>query len=192
MSMAEWATILLGIESESSSALARAMGYKSLSAHTTVIRSARVQNDPKPVTSPLGSFGSVEHANTAQSFGHRYSPGELPSGWRWLGNGRHRTAYLGPDNHVYKVQRSSGSYSANARELITYARCKDIMPTGIQLAATAYLTDRVNVMAYAGDDLKAYDTSLDAKVAYLGIGDLFEGNVRRHENGDIIIIDFAD
>ena len=189
--MAEWEKILLGIESESSSALARAMGYKSLSAHTTVIRSARVQNDPKPVTSPIGSFGSVEHANTAQRLANDRIRDVVIPGWRFLGQGHTRWAYLGPDNHVYKVQTARGAMGANMRELNIYKETAHRMPAGVRLAHTAFLTDRVNVMEYWGGRNTSLPYTLIAACKTIGICDItYDANVRR-DGTDYILIDYA-
>ena len=189
--MAEWEKILLGIESESSGALARAMGYKSLSAHTTVIRSARVQNDPKPIASPIGSFGSVEHANTAQRLANDRIRDVAESGWRFLGQGHTRWAYLGPDNHVYKVQTVRSTMGANMCELNIYKQSAHRMPEGVRLAHTAYLTDRVNVMEYWGERNTSLPYTLIAACKHVGISDItLDANVRR-DGTDYILIDYA-
>lgn len=74
----------------------------------------------------------------------------LPSGFKHLGTGGFRSAFLGPDGVVYKREWGC-SYEMNQAEAETYeARCLSV-PEGLRLAE-CYLYDTVLAMEYVKDD----------------------------------------
>lgn len=74
----------------------------------------------------------------------------LPSGFKHLGTGGFRSAFLGPDGVVYKREWGC-SYEMNQAEAKTYEVCSLSVPEGVRLAE-CYLYDTVLAMEYIKDD----------------------------------------
>lgn len=76
----------------------------------------------------------------------------IPSGWRHLGTGGFRSAFLGPDGVVYKREWGV-SYEMNQNEAFLYEEQgnADEMPVGVRLAECA-LYGTVLAMEYIKDD----------------------------------------
>src|SRR5665647_3727548 len=192
------------IRTTSSSALARAMGWKSLAPFHKTLPAHPVKADsrlspPGPVQNDLGDYRTVANAQIAESF-NRY--GELPEGWSFLGAGSYRVAYLGPDNVVYKVEQSIRGTSSNDQEITLYAACSHLMPPRVRLCPIKYLTDKVVGMMLAGSEHANMPYQLQREVAKAtngygkdkrGIYDLAARNVLYDIDPayDYIIIDYA-
>src|SRR5512139_3469767 len=64
----------------------------------------------------VNMIGNIEEARFIREWCYENDHWESPKGWRRLGSGCYRTAYLSPSGVVYKVERCSNSYQTNEGE----------------------------------------------------------------------------
>ena len=124
----------------------------------------------------------------------------IPDGWKYLGSGWSRDAFLGPDGVVYKVARS-GRYQSRSTALncsrseakFYKANCEKARSIGLRLAACRLLNNSVLAMEYVPHDKTKTVVWADITKAeiHLGLSDLHTGNVAMDENGVLTIIDYA-
>ena len=92
-------------------------------------------------------------------------PREAPAGWKYIGQGCYRAAYLSPDNVVYKIQITPGRWSgqSNADEYRRWwqLRIRYREAEGMRWPLMAHFKigedDDVNAMDYVGVTLSRYD-----------------------------------
>lgn len=134
-----------------------------------------------------------------------------PEGWKYLGSGSYRTAYLSPSGVVYKVQQDPGcSYQSNRGEWDTYRRlyytCK--MPKHSRLPKMGFfpMGSTVGVIAAEfipkectwyrvlkndkGEEYMFSDVVRAVRDA-TRIGDLYGENVRLDANNMVVPTDIA-
>lgn len=89
---------------------------------------------------------------------------KMPEGWKRLGEGSYRTAYLAPDGLVYKVQHDTDAYhggpSENEEEFMNYSKNSAILKASngkCRLARSRYFRSvNVIVMEYVAKGEDAY------------------------------------
>ena len=85
----------------------------------------------------------------------------VPDGWKWLGSGAYRNAYLSPTGVVYKVCRDSDSHN-NDKEWRTYRKATSMKAEGFRIAACRVFASGVLAMEYVKDDGSDVDDSFEA------------------------------
>lgn len=101
-------------------------------------------------------LGNAKDAEFIHNWYHEvpYGQAGAPEGWKYLGSGSFRSAYLSPDGVVYKVQKDIGpwcGYQTNEGEWETWKRlylgCK--MPKHSRLPKLTYfpISEKVGVIA---------------------------------------------
>jgi len=140
--------------------------------------------------------------------GYSYdAPRYAPSGWKYLGQGCYRAAYLSPDGVAYKVQHYSNSGQTNIAEYRRWwaLRLEHRMPEGSRLPALSFFkvdSERDGVTAmehfektlnrYSGDDYYRYSDTLHVVSRRLRLWDMHHGNAAVDEkNGLIVPIDLG-
>ncbi len=127
-----------------------------------------------------------------------------PKGWRRLGSGCYRTAYLSPEGVVYKVEtyRANGCNKREADNLIRLnKKCR--MPEGTRLPKFTYYSDcgviameRLDRTLHEVDDHEDWNKyqSLRAQIGYATrICDMHNGNVMvDDETGDLVPVDLGE
>lgn len=88
---------------------------------------------------PLNEYGNVEH-------------GHLPKGWKKLGDGAYRSAYLSPSGVVYKRMHPWTSQKNNRDEYRRYLEHRNAVK-GFRLARCRYFkSNMILAMEYVKDD----------------------------------------
>lgn len=136
---------------------------------------------------------------------NRYSyecPADAPSGWKYLGQGCYRAAYLSPDGVVYKVQadgRYSGQSNIGEAKKYNLIRLTHRIPAGARLPLLRNFViegaDTVNAMDFVGPTLSRYDgpdrqkhIATTSTIAWeLRIGDMHHGNVAVDEELGLVV-----
>lgn len=142
------------------------------------------------------------HKTVRESYDASEAIANLPDGWKYLGSGWSRDAFLGPDGVVYKVARGVGRSKQRTRALqcsYSEARCyrekaEKVAALGWRLAASRLLNNSVVAMEYV--EPHPTDQFIDWKDMLiiereLGFGDLHSGNCWKDVNGIKTIIDYA-
>lgn len=134
--------------------------------------------------------------------------GPLPKGWKLLGAGTYRKAYLSPDGTVYKVDVGGFDNSTNYHEFLNYSNInKRKLPKGWSIAPTKlYSFDDVNIIAmkyiegyhediddWPVDEIYKHFSDNRASAAFkvCNIMDLHEGNYVVTPRGTKVIIDLG-
>jgi len=134
-------------------------------------------------------------------------PCQAPDGWKYLGQGCYRAAYLSPDGVVYKVQNHPNSGQSNIAEYRRWwaLRLTHRMPEGSRFPALSFFSvdgvlDGVNAMEYLektlnryrGDEYYKYSDILHVVACQLDLWDMHHGNAAVDEkNGLIVPIDLG-
>jgi len=133
-------------------------------------------------------------------------PDSAPAGWKNLGKGCFRSAYLSPDGVVYKVQHYVGSGQSNAKEYRKYNRLRieHKMPEGARFPLLQHFAfdgnDDVNAMdhvgptlnKYTGGDYRKHSECLVHVSRLLGLWDMHHDNAAVDvERGLIVPIDLG-
>lgn len=156
------------------------------------------------------TVGSTQEARLI--FRRRYDA--LPKGWKRLGNGAYRTAYLSPSNVVYKIcHENCDDHSWNVNEYKAYQRyrtSKAQLPQDWEVAETNMLTFRddsgdvhIIAMEYIEGEHPEIDSNVDydeffdntdASTAFrmLNLWDVHEGNFIVTPAGKKVIIDLGE
>jgi len=134
------------------------------------------------------------------------SPRHAPAGWKYLGQGCFRAAYLSPDNVVYKVQHYAGTGQSNFTEYRKYNRLRleHKLPEGARFPLLQHFAlangDGVNAMdhvgptlnKYTGDDYHKHSSCLADISRQLRLWDMHHGNAAVDvERGLIVPIDLG-
>ena len=132
-----------------------------------------------------------------------YLPDHAPAGWKYLGSGCYRSAYLSPDNVVYKIQYTPGVYCGQPN-IGEYRRWWDLRlryrePEGVRWPLMNCFRfeggDDVNAMDYVGKTLSQYygpDRDKYVSAARLcswnlGLSDMHHGNLAVDEERKLIV-----
>lgn len=133
--------------------------------------------------------------------GSYYCPREAPAGWKYIGQGCYRAAYLAPDGVIYKVQAHEQSYQSNLSEYKKYnlLRIQHRMPEGARFPLMCNFriegADTINAMDYVGPVLSQYEgpdrqkhvATLSTIAWRLNIGDMHQGNAAVDEKLGVIV-----
>lgn len=130
------------------------------------------------------------------------APENPPEGWRFLGQGWSRYAFLGPDGVVYKVcRKTDGSGSnrygesllMNRSEARRYKEMADkVAIHGYRLAPCRLIYSSVLAMEYIPEPDKKLHYSVMSKITRLtGVSDLHSTNVWADPDGVPTLIDYA-
>jgi len=140
--------------------------------------------------------------DTPEGKGYYDSPRYAPAGWKYLGQGCFRAAYLSPDNVVYKVQHQPGYVGqSNLREYKRYnfLRLSYRMPEGARFPLLRFFeldnSDGVNAMdhvgttlnRYGGEDYYEYSEVLRVVSRRLSLWDMHHGNAAVDEVNKLIV-----
>lgn len=136
-------------------------------------------------------------------------PRRMPKGWKFVGQGAYRWAFLAPDGVVYKVQHytEGDTLTENEEEFANFKRCadqifKDSMET-CRLAPCYLWDDNVLAMEYVpvGERAMVESEYLDAFTdravnlwKYFTRHNIFDacfGNIWFDSNGVLTMIDYA-
>lgn len=123
----------------------------------------------------------------------------LPEGYKYLGEGGARKAFLAPDGYVYKVEPGDGNHQ-NASEANAYAALCHLFPShveGFRMAAVYRITDDVNVAEFiSGEECGNEIPNEMIRAVYRVAGragwqvsDLCYDNARRDEAGNYVCVD---
>ena len=131
------------------------------------------------------------------------APASYPDGWKLLGSGCYRVAYLSPDGVVYKVQMFPGmdSGQTNIEEYQTWwkLRLRHHEPEGFRWPLMNHFEfdghDDVNAMDYVGETLSKYSgpdrqryvNAAKACSWDLGLSDMHHGNIAVDEKRKLIV-----
>lgn len=144
----------------------------------------------------------VRDEQKVQRIGGYSCPNSAPPGWKYIGQGCYRAAYLSPDGVVYKVQNDGRySYQSNAGEAKKYRTLylTRRVPEGARLPLLRNFViegaDTVNAMDFVGPTLSKYDgpdyQKYSAVVRLLAwelrIGDMHHGNVAVDEKLGLVV-----
>lgn len=162
----------------------------------------------------MRQLGTAENATLAADQCHNYYTAD---GWTLIGQGAYRTALLGPDGVVYKVQHDSdawhGEPSENEQEWLNFASYGALIfseTSGRVRLARSYYWPEHNVIAMeyvpvGSEAITLNGDSVFAKRVYhngsdklLGevrriadLQDLHGGNVWFDQNGILTVVDYA-
>lgn len=100
----------------------------------------------------MNKIGNAAHAETIANFDTYEDCEDAPEGFKFLGSGCYRNAYLGPDGVVYKREHTADDAVCNRGEVKMYEEHKD-NPTfeGFRLAACT-LYGEVLAMEFVKDN----------------------------------------
>jgi hypothetical protein len=169
------------------------------------IVSQRIINHPKKAVKKAASkgetIGCMEYAEMAREIHSEGWRRNIPNGWKELGSGCFRTAFLAPDGIVYKVEARGGHY--NPIEYQVFLAFADKMPEGVSLSPCFFYGNGVLAMELAtGDETEwGLPTELRQEIIRItrdndidGLGairDLHGGNCRRNADGSWTLIDYS-
>lgn len=114
-------------------------------------------------------LGHIAEANIVASLPYSGTTvrGALPEGWKYLGSGAYRSAYLSPTGVVYKRMHEFGSQDNNRNEEQRYREHKDSVK-GFRLAACRYFkSNKILAMEYVKDDRSECKKSMEAMSRYM-------------------------
>lgn len=164
------------------------------------------------------AIGTAEYVEVAKSLDlegyyslHSCKEDFTPDGWKFLGNGIDRAAFLAPDGYVYKVPRYRGDSSQNDHEAMfcaeTHFRFEAGDPTVVDAFEYVYIPfasqwGRIVVAEYIDHDCDSvgdynpegegdsYWSEAEIRAARsLGIGDCHDQNCFRMADGRVAIVD---
>lgn len=130
-------------------------------------------------------LGSIVWAFLANSISNVHS-----FGFRRIGSGGFRVAYLGPDGVVYKVDAGRGQdNSQEFRVWQSWQTNLHLLPDWCQLPKMWLYANGILACEYMGED--AIDLSYERKEELwrLGFSDLRKPNLRQLDDGKIAVID---
>ena len=141
-------------------------------------------------------IGNAEHAATIATMPLAEDEfadwiGPVPDGFRYLGSGAYRHAFLGPDNVVYKrdVHDYTEDEGGNLSEWATYCDESKVLPEGVRLAVTA-LYGTIIAMEYIPTKSPMLPAETRHKIINMGVWDCYGNNVRV-KDGMVVLTDFA-
>lgn len=122
--------------------------------------------------------------------------GEVPDGFTYLGSGSYRHAFRGPDGLVYKRLTTYGEDNApedNQDEYKAYKR--GTCPKGMRLAHMVLILN-VSVMEYVPNAITwaewlELEDGEEKGWVESGIVDISPQNVRKDDEGNYVVIDYA-
>lgn len=139
----------------------------------------------------------------AKNLGSYALPREAPAGWKYIGQGCYRAAYLSPDRVIYKIQITPGRWcgQSNAEE---YKRWWELRLRYRELDGMRWPlvnlfefgeNDDVNAMDYVGKTLSAYDgpdrqdyvTTAQRCAWHLSLSDMHHGNLAVDEQRKLLV-----
>lgn len=145
---------------------------------------------------------SFYHKRLSESYVIEEALVNLPEGWKYLGSGWSRDAFLGPDGVVYKVARNFGLSRARSQALAcSYSEAKTYKEKhqlawehGFRLAECKLLNNSVIAMEYvskSGRHQLDWEIMMQLEII-LGLADLHSDNCWLDEDGIPTIIDYAE
>jgi hypothetical protein len=130
-------------------------------------------------------------------------PEWAPEGWKFLGRGCYRAAYLSPDGVVYKVQHATGLYQGQCNwaeyKRYNFLRFSHKMPEGARFPLIQCFRfsggDDVNAMdhvgpalsRYSGGDYRTYSNCYKRVARLLGLWDSHDGNAAVDEKNKLVV-----
>lgn len=124
----------------------------------------------------------------------------VPQGYKYLGNGASRMAFLGPDGVVYKRPYEEGKWGANhaisncmQEQALYRAKWREFRAKGVHLARCRWFPSvKVLAMEFL-PKAKDYDTlpNVYSILQSLGIWDVHGGNVWIDDKDRLVLVDYA-
>lgn len=140
--------------------------------------------------------GNADEARVAlESCLHKYAPKYLPSGWKYLGSGIDRAAYLSPTSVVYKVMHYPGSANKDEYNATVFFREQPNVPEGFAIPrCSLYRVNGNNVIAmeYLGEERYQPTPEEQLTIAkFFHVFDSHGGNVRKRLD-KVYVIDYGN
>lgn len=134
---------------------------------------------------------------------HAESVASAPDGWRKIGEGIARDAYLSPSGVIYKLPRDGRNSSDQSySEAVSADRTGNILPFdgwripdvtvfhfGVPIVAMEYVA--TGYSAAGPDAIDHYEKTRDVAAEWFGLSDLHYENVRFDNDGTVVIIDLG-